>query len=90
MNEPDRRDDDERDDEAMRALIKRSLSAELPAKGPPLVAGVQRRLRRRSRGKFFGDGWSVAQNRASYVIVAVLTIFVVWLAYFALGPLDVR
>jgi hypothetical protein len=81
----------EEEGEAMRALVKRALSEDaIASDAPDLLRGVQRRIRRRSRGKFFADGWSTAQTRVGYVLVALLTLLLVALAYFALGPMDVR
>lgn len=83
----------ERDDDTaqLRALLKRSLSEDVIARdSPDLLGGVQRRIRRRSRGKFFADGWSTTQARASYVLLALVTLLLVALAYYALGPMDVR
>jgi hypothetical protein len=57
---------------------------------PNLLPGVQKRIRRRSRGKFFGDGWSTSQARVSYVLVALITLLLVAMAYFALGPMGAR
>ena len=75
----------------MRDLLKRTMSAEALSKNTPdLLQGVQRRIRKRSRGKFFGDGWSTGQARIGYVLVALVTLLLVALAYFALGPMDVR
>jgi hypothetical protein len=82
---------DDTDGEDVRELLKRSLRTEpLSGKAPELVGAVQRRLRKRSRGKFFGDGWSTTQHRASYVLVALSTLLLVCLAYYALGPMYVR
>jgi hypothetical protein len=77
------------DRDPLRALLKRSLSKNPPAP-PSLLAGVQRRIRQRSRGKFFADGWSTAQTRVSHVLIGLLTLLVVAAAYLALGPIDVR
>jgi hypothetical protein len=83
--------EEERDDAVVRDLLKRSLSADRIAKdAPDLLAGVQRRIRKRSRGKFFGDGWSTTQARASYVLVAAVTLLLVAVAYYALGPMYIR
>jgi hypothetical protein len=91
MTDPHQPDDDEKGSQVVRDLVKRSLSSESIAHDPPdLVLGVQRRIRKRSRGKFFADGWSTTQARTSYVLVAVVTILLVALAYYALGPMDVR
>jgi hypothetical protein len=82
---------DEPDDEKVRSLLKRTLATEVVAKDTPdLLQGVQRRIRRRSRGKFFADGWSTGQAKVGYVLVALVTLVLVAVAYFALGPMDVR
>ena len=75
----------------MRALLKRSLDAKAPAAVPPreLLGGVQRRIRTRSRGRFFADGWSTSSSRVNYALVAVIMLIIVGIAYFALGPLGV-
>lgn len=79
---------EERDDLAVRDLLKRSLAADRIAKdAPDLLEGVQRRIRKRSRGKFFGDGWSTTQAKASYVLIAAVTLLLVAVAYYALGPM---
>jgi hypothetical protein len=91
MTEPQETQDDEREDEAMRGLLKRALATDVVAKdAPDLLHGVQRRIRRRSRGKFFADGWSTGQAKIGYVLVALVTLVLVAVAYFALGPMDVR
>lgn len=81
MSEPD-----ERDDEALRALLKGPLSAEPP---PSLLPGVQRRIRRRSRGKFFADGWSTTESRLNHALLALLMLLVVVATYVALGPMGI-
>jgi hypothetical protein len=54
------------------------------------LAGVQRRLRKRSRGKFFADGWSTGQSRLSYLLMALVTLVLVLAAYFGMGPMAFR
>ena len=92
MTEPERtNEDDAAEDAAVRDLLKRALSSEALGHGAPdLLQGVQRRIRRRSRGKFFADGWSTGQARVGYVLVALVTLLLVALAYLALGPTGVR
>jgi hypothetical protein len=95
MTEPDEpkdeQRDDEGDDELVRNLLKRTMATDVVAKNAPdLLHGVQRRIRRRSRGKFFADGWSTGQAKVGYVLIALVTLVLVALAYFALGPMDVR
>jgi hypothetical protein len=82
---------DDKEEAQVRELLKRALSHEsLGRDAPDLLAGVQRRIRRRSRGKFFRDGWSTGQARIGYVLVALVTLLLVLVAYYALGPMAVR
>jgi hypothetical protein len=82
---------DDEQDSAMRDLVKRALSKDDAAKNAPdILRGVQRRLRKRSRGKFFADGWSTMHTRFGYLLVATITVLLVALAYFALGPIGLR
>jgi hypothetical protein len=90
MNEPPEPNED-REDDAVRNLVKQALSTEAMAKHTPdILRGVQRRLRLRSRGKFFADGWSTIQARQAYVLVALVTLLLVAVAYYALSPFDIR
>jgi hypothetical protein len=78
---------DEQEDDAMRSLLKRAMAPEsTPAPEKPLLKEVQRKLRVRSKGKFYGDGWSTAAVKINYGLIAVVMLLVVALAYFALGP----
>ena len=91
MSEPEQPNDD-REGEAMRNLVRRTLATETLAKGAPdILRGVQRRIRTRSRGKFFADGWSTTQARQAYLLIALVTLLLVALAYYALlPPMDIR
>jgi hypothetical protein len=64
----------------MRALLKPKEPA------PALLRGVQKKIRQRSRGKFFADGWSTTQSRINYALVALVMLVVIGVAYLALGP----
>ncbi len=80
---------DSKDSGAMSALLKRSLagpSAEPEAPKQDLLRGVQRKLRQRSKGKFYADGWSTTQSRVSYALVAVIMLVLIAVVYFVLGP----
>jgi hypothetical protein len=91
MTEPEETREDEGEDEAMRGLLKRALAEDVVARdAPDLLQGVQRRIRKRSRGKFFADGWSTGQAKIGYVLVALVTLLLVAVAYFGLGPVDVK
>jgi len=74
----------------MASLLKRSLAGPTTTSGPGILPGVQRRIRRRSRGKFFADGWSTSNARMSTGLIAVAMLLVLALAYFALGPVGIQ
>lgn len=83
-------EEEEKDDPALSALLKKSLSVETE-KEPPiddkrLLQGVQRKLRKRSKGKFYGDGWSTSQSKLNYALVAVVMLVTIVAVYLALGP----
>lgn len=76
---------------AVSALLKRSLARteELvpePKADAELLASVQRKLRKRSKGKFYGDGWSTSATRLSYALIAVVMLVTIAAVWFALGP----
>jgi hypothetical protein len=74
----------------MSALLKRSLDVPAPAAEQSILRGVQRRIRKRSRGKFFADGWSTSDARVSHALIAAAMLLIVLVAYFALGPTGVQ
>ena len=83
----DEKDDkpNEGDDAAMRSLLKRSFATREPSR--PVLGDVQRKLRERSKGKFYSDGWSTTQARVSYALIAVVMLLIVAIAYLVLGPM---
>ena len=83
--------DDDAESLAVRDLVKRALAADTLTKDTPdILRGVQRRIRHRSRGKFFADGWSTTQTRHAFLLVALVTLLLAATAYYALGPMDIR
>jgi hypothetical protein len=80
---------DSEDGRAMASLLKRSLADDSLPKSGAVLRGVQRKIRQRSRGKFYGDGWSTTNTRMSYVLVAIVMLVVMGIAYFALGPVGI-
>jgi hypothetical protein len=72
----------------MAQLLKRSLAPAAlgTTKQPSILRGVQRRIRKRSRGKFFADGWSTTDARVSHALIAGAMLLILIIAYFALGP----
>ena len=54
---------------------------------PELLQGVQRRIRTRSRGKFYGDGWSTAKSpRSTYLVTSLLMLVLIGFVFFVLVP----
>lgn len=78
---------------ALTALLKRSLAPAEPAAteaatkdDAKLLASVQKKLRQRSKGKFYGDGWSTTQSRVNYALVAMIMLVTIVVVYLMLGP----
>jgi hypothetical protein len=74
---------------ALSALLKRSLvkTEDIePERDEKLLASVQRKLRKRSKGKFYGDGWSTTQSRLNYALIAMVMLVTIVAVYLALGP----
>jgi hypothetical protein len=94
VSEPvDRRDEGDAEEPLapVRLLVRRTLGSRRDAAAPPdFLAGVQRRIRARSRGRFFADGWSTGQTRISYALGGLITIALAVVAYLALGPSGLR
>lgn len=76
-------------DDPIRALLRGAVKEDEPVPTSTMLPGVQKRLRERSRGKFYGDGWSTAQQTTSYLLIAVIMLLVLGAAYYALGPLGI-
>lgn len=87
---------------ALSALLKRSLSQPEPAPLPDaaaakepseqdraLLLAVQKKLRQRSKGKFYADGWSTSQSRVNYALVAGVMLVVIVAVYLAMGPMGI-
>ena len=94
--------DDGPDSAAMRALLRRALAGPVepsepaptsakPSPAPPsdVLRGVHKKLRKRSGGKFFADGWSTTQTRINYGLVAVVMLILLAATYVALGPMGI-
>jgi hypothetical protein len=82
---------DERESEKIRELVRRALANDaLVRDAPDILRGVQRRLRKRQRGNLFVRGWSGAQARTVYILVALVTVLLAAVAYFGLLPLVSR
>lgn len=76
-------------EENVRQLMRGALSR--PSTPPPdLTQGVQRRIRTRSRGKFYADGWSTAKNPPvnTYLVTSVMMLALLCAIYALLHPLS--
>ena len=97
----DEKRDEDQEDPALKALLKRSLApadpepeastdarkqAEPSPRDKELLRAVQRKLRKRSKGKFYGDGWSTTQSRLNYALIAAVMLITIVAVYLALGP----
>ena len=73
---------------SIRALLRKSSRMEDDV--PDLVAGFQRKLRKRSRGKFYADGWSTSKEPPimTYLITSLLMLAVMGVIYALLAPLS--
>src|SRR6187402_230174 len=74
-------------DDALRAMLRGALREEEPA--PDVLAGVQKKIRERSKGKFYADGWSTAKHPPlnTYLITSLLMLAILGISYALLSPL---
>jgi hypothetical protein len=73
-------------EDSLRSLLKGALREDVPA--PNVLAGVQKKIRERSRGKFYADGWSTARSPLNtYLITSLLMLAVLGVSYALLSPL---
>ena len=74
-------------EDSVRSLLRGALREEGPA--PDVLAGVQKKLRERSRGKFYADGWSTAKHPPfnTYLVTSLLMLAVLVISYALLSPL---
>lgn len=75
------------DEVDVRELLRSALAPPKSAVAPELLQGVQRRIRTRSRGKFYGDGWSTAKSpRSTYLVTSLLMLVLIGFVFFVLVP----
>jgi hypothetical protein len=75
------------DEVDLKDALRGALRPPPGAVAPSLLSGVQKKLRVRSRGKFYGDGWSTAPTpRSTYIISSVVMLLIIGLVFFALVP----
>jgi hypothetical protein len=74
------------DEVDVRELLRGAL-APPPAAPPNLLRGVQRRLRTRSRGKFYADGWSTSRSpRSLYLATSLVMLALIAFVFLVLIP----
>jgi hypothetical protein len=79
---------DEASERSIRAALKAALrDDEAP---PDVLSGFQRKVRERSRGKFYADGWSTSRHAPvnTYLITSLLMLAVLIVVYVLLSPLS--
>lgn len=78
------------DELELRSLIRGALNEDAGPDVDNVLAGVQRKLRQRSGGKFYADGWSTSQAPpvSTYLVTSALMLVVVLVIYAVLGPLS--
>lgn len=75
------------DDVDVRDLLRGALRPPPGAVAPELLGGVQKKLRVRSRGKFYGDGWSTAHApRSTYLVTSAIMLLLIFVVAVLLIP----
>jgi hypothetical protein len=74
-------------DDSLRSMLRGALREEGPA--PDVLAGVQKKLRERSKGKFYADGWSTVKHPPlnTYLITSLLMLAILGISYALLSPM---
>ena len=74
-------------DESLRSMLRGALREEAPP--PNVLAGVQKRIRERSKGKFYADGWSTAKHPPlnTYLVTSLMMLAILGISYALLSPL---
>ena len=75
------------DEVDLKDALRGALRPPAGSVAPNLLKGVQRKLRVRSRGKFYGDGWSTARSpRSTYLVTSLVMLVLVVFVFFVLVP----
>lgn len=76
-------------DRDLRSVLRGAL-AEPEEEFPDLTKGVQQKIRTRSGGKFFADGWSTVKHPPlnTYLVTSLMMLFVLGIIYALLAPLS--
>lgn len=80
----------EAEDEELGADLRSALKGASADAPPDVLTGFQRKMRERSRGKFYADGWSTSRHPPinTYLITSLLMLAVLGIIYALLAPLS--
>ena len=74
------------DDVEVRSILRRAMYVDR-RKPIDMLPAVQRKIRQRSRGKFYADGWSTGASPSStYIVTSLLMLAVLAMIYLMLVP----
>jgi hypothetical protein len=76
------------DDDRLRSLVRGALRDD--REPPDVLAGFQKKVRERSGGKFYADGWSTSRNppEFTYLVTGILVLVALVVIYALLSPLS--
>ncbi len=82
-------DIDPSEDARLRHLLRGALDA-VPEDSPDVLRGVQRKIRERSGGKFYRDGWSTTRYApiSTFFITSLMMLSFMVFIYFVIHPLS--
>ena len=74
--------------QSIRELLRGAMGQDEPAV-PDMLRGVQRKIRARSGGKFFADGWSTTRQPpiSTFLVTSLFMLAILVLVYLVLSPL---
>lgn len=79
--------DDDRASDPMAELLKRAL-ADAPSPTRDFLPNIQKKIRLRTRGRYFRDRWSTSRNPVSLILMATLLLVILCATLFlVLQPL---
>lgn len=87
--EPDYGELDEAGSDSLRDLLRGAAEQDNPPM-PDVLSGVQRKIRVRSRGKYFADAWSTARQPpiSTYLVTSLVMLAIAVFVYLVLSPLS--
>lgn len=79
---------DASEDEELRGLLRGAFREEEAEPRSDVLRGVQERIRKRSGGKFYADGWSTARHPPvyTYLVTSFLMLVIAVVTYIVLAP----